>query len=79
MHVVVYQEVERAIRGWDIDLFPQLSCKEHGGANAYIERQSRQGGMSEPAPVEEQDAFSADHEDEEVLTDEELEEEDEEL
>ena len=35
--------------------------------------------MSEPAPVEEQDAFSADHEDEEVLTDEELEEEDEEL
>jgi len=35
--------------------------------------------MSEPALVEDQDAFSADHEDEEILTDEELEEGDEEL
>jgi len=35
--------------------------------------------MSEQASVEDQDTFSADHEDEEVLTDEELEEEDEEL
>jgi hypothetical protein len=35
--------------------------------------------VSEPALVEDQDTFSADHEDDEVLTDEELEEEDEEL
>ena len=35
--------------------------------------------MSEPAPVEDQDTFSADNEDVEVLTVEELEEEDEEL
>jgi len=49
------------------------------GWNAYIETQWRQGGMSEPAPAEDPDAFSADHEDEEVPTDEELEEEDEEL
>ncbi len=34
--------------------------------------------MSEPALAEDQDTFSADHEDDEVLTDEELEEEDEE-
>jgi hypothetical protein len=51
----------------------------HIRRNAYIETQRRQGGMSEPALVEDQDTFSADHEDEEVLTDEELEEEDEEL
>jgi len=35
--------------------------------------------LSEQSQVEDQDTFSADHEDEEVLTDEELEEEDEEL
>jgi len=35
--------------------------------------------MSEPALVEDEDTFSADHEDEEFLTAEELEEEDEEL
>jgi len=35
--------------------------------------------MSKPALVEDQDTFGADHEDEEVLTDEELEEGDEEL
>jgi len=35
--------------------------------------------MSEPALAEDQDAFSADHEDEEAMTDEELEEADEEL
>jgi len=35
--------------------------------------------MSEPALDEDQDTFSADHEDEEVLTVEELEEEDEEF
>ena len=44
-----------------------------------METPGRQGGVSEPALVEEQDTFSADHEDEEVLTDEEVEEEDEEL
>jgi len=35
--------------------------------------------MSEPALVEDPDTFSADHEDEEAMTDEELEEEDEEF
>ena len=51
----------------------------HIRRNTYIGTQWRQGGMSEPALVEDQDTFSADHEDEEVLTEEELEEEDEEL